>query len=433
MRTAGAPSVMPAEAGIQGACVHAALARLRAIWVPAFAGMALCVTIAGMTLLAGCATHADIQPQARIRTPEPAAAVVPPLEVPGTWWTAFGDPQLDRLVAQALDTSPTLAMAQARLARARAAQEQVEAAGRPQVDATANAQYQRYTATGSAPAALAGAERDTASVQLGGSWELDVFGRHRAALRAAVGQARASEAEGAAARVQLAAQVARSYFQLARLNDQLEVARRTLAQREESLRLVQDRVRAGLDTALEVRQGEGAIHEARQQLEALQEQHQLAAHQLAALAGLSRLAVEPRSMDQARPLPMPTELPADLLGRRADIAAARWRVEAAAQEVALARTQFYPNVNLAAFVGLSSIGLSRLLDADSLQWGVGPAVRLPVFDAGRLRAQLRGRAAEADLAVESYNAAVVEAMREVADQLASAQSITRQQARQRDA
>jgi len=127
------------------------------------------------------------------------------------------------------------------------------------------------------------------------------------------------------------------------------------------------------------------------------------------------------------------ELPSDLLGRRADIAAARWRVEAATQDVSNARRQFYPNINLVGFAGFSSIGLDRLLGAGSEQWGVGPALRLPLFDGGRLRANLRGKSADLDAAIESYNAAVVDAVHEVADQLASTQAIARQQTEQRAA
>jgi NodT family efflux transporter outer membrane factor (OMF) lipoprotein len=122
-----------------------------------------------------------------------------------------------------------------------------------------------------------------------------------------------------------------------------------------------------------------------------------------------------------------------LLGRRADITAARWRVEASLKDLANAKTQFYPNINLVAFAGFSSIGLNRLFNSGSQQWGVGPAIRLPIFDAGRLRANLRGKAAEQDAAVESYNGAVLDAVRDVADQLASGQSIVRQQTEQRSA
>jgi NodT family efflux transporter outer membrane factor (OMF) lipoprotein len=130
---------------------------------------------------------------------------------------------------------------------------------------------------------------------------------------------------------------------------------------------------------------------------------------------------------------LPTGVPADLLGRRPDLAAARWRVEAAMRGVDVARAQFYPNVNLTAFIGLSSIGLDRLIEADSRQFGVGPAIRLPIFDSGALRANLRGRTAELDAAIEGYNSALLESVRDAADQLSSLQSVQRQQAEQAQA
>ena len=213
------------------------------------------------------------------------------------------------------------------------------------------------------------------------------------------------------------------------------MARRALAQREEALGLVRDRVNAGLDTRLEQRQSEGALPEARQQIEALLEQAQLTRNALGALVGRPELSqtLTPQRLQAIKPVATATSVPADLLGQRPDVVAARWRVEAAGQDVVNAKTQFYPNINLMAFAGLSSIGLGRLLDAGSTQWDVGPAIRLPIFDAGRLRANLRGKTADLDAAVESYNATVLDAVRDVADQLASGPSITRQQGEQRDA
>ena len=122
-----------------------------------------------------------------------------------------------------------------------------------------------------------------------------------------------------------------------------------------------------------------------------------------------------------------------MLGIRPDIVAARWRVEAASNDVRNAKTQFYPNINLVGFAGFSSIGLPGLFNGGSQQWGVGPALRLPIFDAGRLRANLRGKTAELDAAVESYHAAVVDAARDVADQVTSTQAVLRQQTEQRAA
>jgi NodT family efflux transporter outer membrane factor (OMF) lipoprotein len=394
------------------------------------------------TGLTGCADMSGIAPQSTLRD-APSLG----LNAPGTdattaqaplaaeWWREFGDEQLNTLVAQALQTSPTLKLAQARLARAQAVTEVADAATLPQLTGQLDATRQRYTANGAVPPPLAGSIRESGTAQLNASWELDFFGKNRAALDAALGSANAAEADTQAARVLLASNVARTYFQLVRLNEQTNVARRTLAQREETLRLVRDRVDAGLDTRLELRQSEGGLPEARLQLETLQEQMALTRNALGALVGQPNraLAQTPPEQSAIKNVAVAANIPADLLGRRADIAAARWRVEASSKDVANAKTQFYPNINLVAFAGFSSIGLGQLTNSGSQQWGVGPALRLPIFDAGRLRANLRGKTADLDAAVESYNAAVIDAVRDVADQVASSQAIVRQQTEQRAA
>lgn len=393
--------------------------------------------LAAALLLAGCASMDGIAPQAQLREPATAPTFAVHADtalVQPEWWREFGDARLDALVAEALRGSPNMGVAQARLRRALAISQAASAATLPQVNGALDLTRQRYTENGAVPAPLAGSVRETGTLQLSTSWEIDFFGRNRSAIAAAVGASRAAEADVAAARVVLASNVARSWFQLARLQEQQAVAERTLAQRETQLRLVRQRVDAGLDTTLELRQSEGALPEARQQIEALREQAQLARNALAALVGRSDLDLGPPPALQAvRTAAAPTALPADLVGRRPDVAAARWRVEAATQDVASAKAQFYPNVNLAAFAGLSSIGLGNLLDMGSLQWGIGPAVRLPIFDAGRLRANLRGKTADLDAAVESYNGAVLEAVRETADAVTTLQSLARQQGQQRDA
>lgn len=396
--------------------------------------------------LAGCADMSGIAPQASLRDAPSLGLGAASAQSGGAqtvlgaeWWREFGDDTLNRLVAQALAGSPTLKLAQARLDKAQAATQVADAATLPQVNGQLDVTHQRYSANGAVPPPLAGDIRDSASAQLSASWELDFFGKNRAALDAALGGMQAAQADAQAARVLLASQVARTYFQLVRLNEQTAVARRTLAQREETLKLVQDRVNAGLDTRLELRQSQGGLPEARLQLETLQEQTTLTRHALQALLGqpageqAGEPALVPSAQASIKHAALAPVIPADLLGRRADIAAARWRVEAASSDVASAKAQFYPNINLVAFAGLSSIGLGNLLDAGSQQWGVGPAVRLPIFASQRLRANLRGRTADLDAAVESYNAAVIEAVREVADQITSAQAIARQQAQQQAA
>jgi NodT family efflux transporter outer membrane factor (OMF) lipoprotein len=392
--------------------------------------------LAAALALAGCANFAGIAPEAKLRdAPLPAAASAEVPSLSAQWWREFGDPRLDALIDGALQGNPSLGVAQARLRRAQSVTEVASAAKLPQLTGALDLTRQRYTENGAVPAPLAGSIRENGTLQLNASWEIDFFGRNQAALQAALGAARAAEADVAAARVVLASNVARSYFQLVRLQEQLAVARRALAQREEQLRLVQQRVGVGLDTNLELRQSEGALPDARQQLEALQEQAQVTRNALAALVGHADVPAvgslpELRSLSTSTTVPA---LPSDLLARRPDIAAARWRVEAAGQDAQSAKAQFYPSVNLVAFAGLSSIGLDKLLDLGSTQWGMGPAVRLPIFDAGRLRANLRGRTADLDAAVESYNGAVLEAIRETADAVAALQSIARQQAEQRQA
>jgi NodT family efflux transporter outer membrane factor (OMF) lipoprotein len=399
------------------------------------------LTLAAALVLAlvACANPSGIAPQAQLRgaaavgVPLQTAASVPAVET--AWWRAYGDPALDQLVDQALAGSPSLGLAQARLARAMAVVEVADAALLPQLGLGVDITRQRYTENGAVPAPLAGSVRNNGLLQLSSSWELDFFGKNRAALDAALGSARAAAADAQAARALLAQQIVRGWLQLARAQDQLSVAERTLAQRGEQLALVKDRLDAGLDTRLELRQAEGGLPEARQQIEALREQIQLSRHALAALAAQPPAALQDAAPSLARlqAPSLPAVLPADLLGRRADVQAARWRVEAATRDVDSARAQFYPNISLTGFAGLSSIGLNNLVQAGSLQWGIGPALRLPLFDAGRLRANLRGKAADVDAAVESYNGAIVGAVREVADQLVSVRSVAVQQQEQRAA
>lgn len=385
-------------------------------------------------LLTGCASPGDVHPQSQAIAPAAvglsAGAAMPTLR--DTWWQSFNDPQLDTLVQRALADSPSLKAAATRVQKARAAAEAVGAADKPQVGLSADTTTQRFPEHGLYPPPYAGGVYTSGNLQLQGSWELDFFGRNANALQAALGGQRAAEADAQAARVLLAANVARTYFQLARLQEQRAVAERILQQRSELLSLIQQRVQAGIDTAVELRQGEGALPELRQQIEALDEQSALARHALAALT-----AQAPHALDSLAPrlqtvqaVALPASVPADLLGRRADIAAARERIEAATHDLQSARAQFYPSVNLVAFAGFNSFGLDKLLEYGSRTYGVGPAIHLPIFDAGRLRANYRGKAADLDAAVEQYNGAVLDAVRDVADQISSLQSIERQQREQ---
>jgi len=386
--------------------------------------------------LGACADMSGVAPaQSKMRDPASLGLAADTAQAPAVsadWWREFGDAELDRLIAQALTSSPSLGLAQARLARAQAMAGMAKAATLPQVGGELELNRQKFPGNFIYPPPLGGSVNNIGTAQLNASWELDFFGKNRAALDAAIGSARAAEADAQAARVLLATQVARSYFQLARLNDQLTVAQRTLAQRQETLDIVRDRFSAGLDTKLELRESEGSLPDARQQIEALREQIVLTRNALGALVGEPNAAqtVALPSLEVIKKVAMSQTIPADLLGRRADIAAARWRVEASLRDVDSAKARFYPNINLAAFAGFNSLGFGKLFQSGSEQWNVGPALTLPIFEGGRLRANLRGKTADEDAAVESYNAAVINAVRDVADDVASSKSIVVQRGEQ---
>jgi NodT family efflux transporter outer membrane factor (OMF) lipoprotein len=403
---------------------------------PTIAAVAVALASSVVLMLGGCASSAGIAPTAQVSAPasvglDAAAPAATPL-IANDWWRGFGDSTLDDLVTRALAGNPTLKVAQARLTRAEAAVGGAKAADGLQVNGEVDVTRQRYSANSIYPPPLGGGVYTMGNAQIGASWELDFFGRNRSAIEAAVGAQRAAQADVQAARVMLASNVARTYVQLGRLFEQRDVAVRALKQRDDTLALIKQRVQGGLDTTVEQRQGEGALPETRQQIEQLDEQITLARHALAALTAqppesLAGLTVP---LSAVRAVPLPEVLPADLLGRRADITAARWRIEAATSDMKSAKAQFYPNINLSAFVGLQSIGLDKLLKSGSEQYGAGPAIRLPIFDSGRLRANLRMKAADVDAAVESYNGAVLDAVHDVADQLASVRSVARQQTEQ---
>ena len=304
-----------------------------------------------------------------------------------------------------------------------------DAASLPQIGLSAEQQRMRYSSHGlfqGTPLAGNIWNNDTLQVSLG--WSPDLWGEHAAATAAAVGQARAAEAEAAMASQVLATQILRSSIGLARLLAQHEVSTQLIELRASAQSLVHQRQEAGLDTRIERAQSDATLAELQAQHHALQEQIALNRHQLAVLCGLPPQALQdyaPR-LDSFALAPLPTQLGADLLGRRPDVVAARWRAEAAQQQVHVARTQFYPSVSLGAFAGYNALGTEHLLEAGSRQYGIVPALRLPLFEGGRLKAQLSGREAERDAAVAQYNQAVLDAVREAADAIRSSEGAAQQ-------
>ncbi|MDO8777946.1 MAG: TolC family protein [Burkholderiaceae bacterium] len=243
----------------------------------------LALTVLG---LSACADLSGISPKAHLRDAASLGLPTTATEdfTPTTqWWRDFDDAQLSRLIEQAITANPSLKVVQARLARAQAGVDNTAAAAKLQVSVNADATQQLYSANGMVPAPLGGSVSSSGTAQINGAWELDFFGKNRAALDAALGTVGAAQADAQAARMLLATLVARSYFQLVRLNEQLGVAQQQLLQRRQLLKLVQDRVNAGMDTRLELLQAQGALPEAQLQMETLQEQLALAKNALQAL------------------------------------------------------------------------------------------------------------------------------------------------------
>ena len=399
--------------------------------------------IAVAAVLSACASTHGLAPQSAVKEPDSlqtsstlANTTASPDAWPDSqWWTKLQDPQLNQLIAEGLAGSPTLRVAEART-RAALAQAQVAHSVRlPQVDAKADATRERFPERSLIPPPYGGSWDTFSELQVTLNWEIDFWGKNRAAYSQALGEARAAELDARAAQLALSANIAHAYVQLERAYLQLDVAQAALKQREQIFKLTQDRNQAGVDSRLELRQAESALPAAREQLAQLQETIDLTRNQLAALLGKGPdrgQSIQRPAANALAAVTIPSKVPSELLGRRPDILAQRWRVEAARHGIDNAKAQFYPNVNLSAFAGFQVLGPGNLLSAGNREIGVGPAVTLPIFDAGRRRGNLAARDSEYDIAVEQYNQAVADGLREVVDQLASFRSVDEQRVQQRE-
>ncbi|MEO8975793.1 MAG: efflux transporter outer membrane subunit, partial [Casimicrobiaceae bacterium] len=352
------------------------------------------------------------------------------------WWKAYGDPQLDTLMQEAQQASPSLAVAAARTRRALAAADASHAALYPQASANISSTRERFSANGLTPPPYAGSYQTVDQLQATLSWQVDFWGKHRAAYEGALGAARAADIDAHAASLALTTAIGRAYVQLQRAYMQRDVTTSTLHDRDALLALTRQRTAAGLDSRVELKQAESALPATREQLALIDEQIGLLRNQIAALLGAGPdrgLAITRPALSVSARTALPSSVPAELLGRRPDIVAQRWRVQAASRNIDAAKGDFYPNVNLLAFVGLQGLGAGNLLLAASRVVGAGPAFTLPIFDGGRLRANLAARDADYDIAVAEYNQSLTNALREVVDQLVSLRSIDAQRVEQRAA
>jgi NodT family efflux transporter outer membrane factor (OMF) lipoprotein len=390
--------------------------------------------VSAAVLLSACASYQGITssatPTGGIKLGQPQAVAQSRDAWPqDNWWTAYGDSQLNRLIEHALTQSPNLANAQARIARAQAAAGVAKSAEGVQVNAAVDASYGRESENSLIPPPPFGPGgkyigQATAGVNFG--YDLDFWGKNAALIRSADAQSRAAIYDRDAARLALTTSIARAYAQLAAQYELLDILEATLKQRQAIRELTEQRVASGLDTRVELKQSETGEMSLRTDIAQLKTSIEVSRLQLAALAGdmpeAARNIVRPTMT--AADFTIPHDLPVDLLARRPELAAQRARIEAALGEKDAAKAQFYPSLNLTALVGFQSIGIGQLLAHGSFMNSIGSSFRLPLFDAGRLRANYAMKNAEIDVAITQYNQLVVGAAQDVAEQLTRAASLS---------
>ncbi len=346
------------------------------------------------------------------------------------WWHGYGDRQVDDLIAEGIAHAPTLAMAEARIRRAEAGLDNARSADAPQISAGASFAQSKASYWNGAPyAGVPKGVNDAASLRLGLDWTLDFFGRNRAAIAAATSSAEAARAEAAQARLLLTTAIADTYARL--LGDMREetLATATLEARAKTAQLVTQRREQGLETLASEAQARSAVETARFELARTVEAIAMARLEIAELIGRGPdrgLAIaRPAEPDMAS-FGLPGQIPADLIGRRPDVRAARLQVEARAAMIDQARAGFYPSINLSAFIGPQVLGLNHIFNPGSIAGSAGPAISLPIFRGGALRAQYRGARADYDEAVALYDQTLIHALGDVAQTVTALRSLEEQ-------
>ncbi len=393
-------------------------------------GKLLLITTAIAALAGGCVLPPKDSPrQSAVEAPQLGLSALPVAPADDAWWKAFDDSQLDALIERTFASNPSLAQASAQL---RAALAQIDAAHAgllPKASFSGSALRQHAPEHYIIPPPLAGSDLWMAQIGASLSWDLDFWGRQASALTQARALAQSADLEREQTRLLLASALVQAYVDLYRNDALAEIALQAEAQRQHILDLTRQRVAAGLDTRLELREAESALPQARVQRAQAQAQAELAVHALAMIAGEGAegyAAITPPNLNLDAVLPLPAQLPINLLARRPDILAARARIAAADAQRQALRAAFYPDVSLRALAGVASFGLNDLFEAGARGYGVGPVVSLPLFDAGKLRAQYQSREAALDAAVAVYNDTVLHAVQQSADRLTSIDALSRE-------
>jgi len=404
---------------------------MKSLSLPAVSCRAAVTAAVAALALTGCANYSGIKSDKQMSS---AAQYESNQSLPsqGSQWPSldwagqFGDPQLPQLIAEALEGSPSIAQAQARIAKASSYIESSRSALYPKVNGSYSWNRELFSANSIYPPPFGGTWYSENNVLASASWDLDLWGKNRQRLGQAVSQEKATEADLQQARVTLAASVASTYNQLAQLYALRDIAAREIANRQDIGRITNGRVVAGLDTNVERQTANGNIATSQANVTDLDGQITTVRYQLGALLGKGPdrgLQIAKPVLTAGNTVTLPDNVPADLVSRRPDIVAARWQVEAEMHDVKEAKAEFFPDVNLSAGFGFDAFGWGRFLTSASRQMQFGPAVHLPIFDAGALRSQLKGRYADFDLDVANYNQTLINALSEVATQISTIRSI----------
>jgi NodT family efflux transporter outer membrane factor (OMF) lipoprotein len=385
------------------------------------------LSVLALTLaISGCIGTGGIAPQGKaldansLATDEAIQSAARDANWPSTqWWQAYGDPQLNHWIDRALQGSPTMAMAAARVRQAKAMAGIAESAESPQINGESTLKRHNWpTDPFYGPGDLANTTTWDNNAALGFSYALDLWGRESNSTERAVDLAHMSAAEARQAQLELQNNIVRAYIELSLHYAQRDIVAATLKQQQQILDLAQKRLDGGIGTHFEVSQAETPLPETHRQLDALDEEIALSRNQLAALAGLGPgegASLQRPTLVLGAPLKLPSSLPAQLLGQRPDVVASRWQVAAQARGIDVAHAGFYP-------------GALEFLTGRKLNYSVGPAISLPIFDGGRLRAELGEASAGYDIAVARYNQTLVNALKNISDQLIRRESMDKQQA-----
>lgn len=397
---------------------------VRRAWRTGVSTLACLLALTGCVSLAPHYTRPDmpvpdsyLRDDAATRAGEPSQRLASP-ELP-EWRHYFVDPRLRALIAQALSNNRDLRIATARIEQARAVYGLRRAAQLPSIDATATAARFRLPSGLLAPKPIVATVYDAGLLQ--SSWEIDLWGRLRDTSAASLEDLLASESARRAVTLSLVAHIADAYFRVCELNERIAFTRETIASREKSLHIFRRRYEVGATSKLDFEQSEILLEQARTLGAQLQQAQAAQAHALDVLIGApAQLGAGERPLDDAAVMPeLEPGLPSALLEARPDIIAAEHRLRAANANIGAARAAFFPRIALTSSVGASSTELSKLFSSGTGMWAFVPNLALPIFDAGRNRANLALAKARRDEAVAQYESAIQNAFRDVADALSA--------------